>query len=260
MIFFLKKHFELNYACFTDAGTCRANNQDSFFCLGTFPECDAAPMQQVLCGQTEPGSSRLFGVFDGMGGEYNGEIASFLAAKRAASFEVCSENPADDLLMLCRNANSDICQYAAENGIPSMGTTAAMLLFEKDRIYLCNIGDSKIFRCSKDGLEQISEDHLGIAAFGRKPPLSQNLGIPEDEMMIEPYTTSGFYNPGDKYLICSDGLTDLVSSAKIRSILRAHPPQAAASALIEEALSNGGKDNVTVIVIEICRSRGFRKK
>ena len=188
-----------------------------------------------------------------MGGECHGEIASYLASKRAASLDTYSDNPIEDLLRLCKDANDDICRYALENQIPSMGTTAAILLFDKRRIHLCNIGDSKIFRCSEDGLEQISEDHLGVAAFGLKPPLSQNLGIPESELVIAPYTTSGYYNVGDKYLICSDGLTDMVPPETIRRILHNNPPNRAVEALTEEALKNGGKDNITIVVVEIFR-------
>lgn len=249
----------LEYACTSNIGKCRMNNEDNFTCMGTYLESDNTGTQELLSSKTDTSVFRLFGVFDGMGGEYHGEIASYLASKRAASFKECSDNPIEDLINLCKDANEDICKYASENEIPSMGTTAAILLFDKKRIYLCNIGDSRIYRYSEDGLEQISEDHLGVAAFGIKPPLSQNLGIPEDELVIEPYTTSGYYNTGDKYLICSDGLTDMVTPEEVKTILHKNSPSKAASILTDEALKNGGKDNITVIVIEIQRSNGFWK-
>ena len=67
-----------------------------------------------------------------------------------------------------------------------MGTTAAILVFGKREIGLCNIGDSKIFRFAQNRLEQISVDHYAVGVYGRKPPLSQNLGIPEKELLIDP--------------------------------------------------------------------------
>lgn len=249
----------LEYACESNIGKCRTNNQDNFSCLGTFLESENTGTTEAICAQVDLSIPRVFGVFDGMGGECHGEIASYLASKRAASLDTYSDNPIEDLLRLCKDANDDICRYALENQIPSMGTTAAILLFDKRRIHLCNIGDSKIFRCSEDGLEQISEDHLGVAAFGLKPPLSQNLGIPESELVIAPYTTSGYYNVGDKYLICSDGLTDMVPPETIRRILHNNPPNRAVEALTEEALKNGGKDNITIVVVEIQRSKYFWK-
>lgn len=72
-----------------------------------------------------------------------------------------------------------------------------MLLFTENEIVMCNIGDSKVFRYDSRKLEQISEDDYAPAAFGRKPPLSQNLGIPADELMLEPHLARGYYKKGD---------------------------------------------------------------
>ena len=93
-------------------------------------------------------------------------------------------DPEEALVGFCRYANRRICQYADRNNISSMGTTAAVLLFRPDGIRVCNVGDSRIYLDSGKKLTQLSEDH-GIPMEGRKkPPLSQNLGIPEDELLI----------------------------------------------------------------------------
>ena len=153
-------------------------------------------------------------------------------------------------------ANREICGYAEKNGVFSMGTTAAMLAFTEAGITLCNIGDSRVFRYSGGDLRQISRDHIAGAPYGRKPPLSQNLGIPADELILEPYLARGSYRCGDVYLICSDGLTDMVSEESIAGVLGSVPAEEAAGVLAQMALDNGGRDNVTVIVCGVGKAPG----
>ena len=168
----------------------------------------------------------------------------------------------DDLLAFCRSANERICDYAAETGASAMGTTAAMLVCAENEIILCNIGDSKVFRLSGKKLEQISKDHCAAAAYGSKSPLSQNLGIPVSDMIIEPYVAKGRYQIGDRYLICSDGLTDMVSLEEIRSVLVRTEFDKSIDRLLELALEHGGMDNITMILCKVERKKHslFRKK
>ena len=154
---------------------------------------------------------------------------------------------------MCQNANLDICHFIEENGLGTCGTTAAMLLLTANGVSACNIGDSKIFRLSAGSLYQISEDHLSIAPYGEKAPLSQYLGIPPEELTICPYYAELPYADQDKYLLCSDGLTDMVPPEDIARILAKFPAEQAAQILLQNALDNGGKDNVTLIVLEIGR-------
>lgn len=191
-----------------------------------------------------------------MGGEECGEIASYIAAKNAATLKL-GKNVIDDLVNYCHKANGDICDYASSHEILSMGTTAAMLAFTQKELVLCNIGDSKIFRFCEGILEQISMDHVAVAAFGVKPPLSQNLGIPPTELIIDPYLSRGPYNDGDIYLICSDGLTDMVSVAEITEVLATTAINEAVAMLLDKALTNGGKDNVTIILCKIERQSSW---
>ena len=98
-------------------------------------------------------------------------------------------------------------------------------------------------------------DHVTVAAFGVKPPLSQNLGIQPTELVIDPYFARGPYNDGDIYLICSDGLTDMVTSEEISKILTsAEVLNNAIEKLLEKALTNGGRDNVTIVLCKIERN------
>lgn len=181
-------------------------------------------------------------------------MAAYIAAKTACDMALDAP-PLEWLNALCHTANNAICQYASEHGIHSMGTTAAMLFLEKAGISLCNIGDSKIFLFSDNGLQQISEDHVSVGIPGRKPPLLQNLGIPPDELQIRPYFSRGRYHDGDQYLICSDGLTDMVSSEVLERILAQEPFARRTRALLEAALEGGGRDNITALLCRIQRQR-----
>ena len=196
-----------------------------------------------------------------MGGEECGEIASYIAAKNAAAFEFRKDVIAG-LSQFCQDVNADICSYANKNEIYAMGTTAAMLAFTDNGVFLCNIGDSRIFLFCNGKLEQISKDHVTVAAYGVKPQLSQNLGIPPTELIIDPYFAQGAYNDGDVYLICSDGLTDMVTKEEISEILNFKPVVEGCRELLKKALSNGGKDNITIILCKIERESGgfFKRK
>lgn len=249
-------YYKIHYSCLSHIGKVRSLNQDNFICDGHYMHSDGTAIAFPLCGTKTSRETSVFGIFDGMGGEECGEIASYIAAKCAASFPV-GKNALADLSQFCHKANRDICGYAEDNGISSMGTTAAMLAFTGKHIVLCNIGDSKIFRLSDGILEQISKDHVAISAFGVKPPLSQNLGIPPSELVIDPYLAQGPYNDGDVYLICSDGLTDMVSIAEITEVLISKPIGEAVTLLLDKALANGGKDNTTIILCRIERQSGW---
>lgn len=191
-------NYNILYSCVSHVGKIRRINQDNIICGGFYMQMNGEYNKFPLCGEVSSKTPSVFGVFDGMGGEEHGEIASYIAAKNAASL-----NPGNDavaaLSRFCNKTNKDICDYTNDNGISAMGTTAAMLCFTSKGITLCNIGDSRIFRFCKGILEQISTDHVATAAYGVKPPLSQNLGIPPTELIIEPYFAQGAYNDGDIY-------------------------------------------------------------
>ncbi len=235
--------YNIRFACVSHVGRIRSMNQDNFICDGLCLQTYEQPFP--LCGVKSSRNALLFGVFDGMGGEECGEVASFIAAKTASEIK----GDKIDLLHFCKKANAEICDYAGENGITTMGTTAAMLAFTDNGIEACNIGDSKVFRLRNGRLAQISKDHVAVAAFGVKPPLSQYLGIEASEMIIEPYLCSCIYKKGDCYLICSDGVTDMLNNDEIASLLKGADLKVNAEKLLEKSLVNGGKDNITFILL-----------
>lgn len=237
---------KIRYLYTSNLGKCRKMNQDNFYCNGVYMPSDNQGTKGVKAGCANAKKRPVFAVFDGMGGEEAGEMAAYLAAEEMANF---SSEESADLARYCKQANSRICEYTKERQMTSVGTTAAILRFYENRAELCNIGDSKIFLYSSGELNQLSYDHVGISVGGRKPPLTQNLGIEETELVIEPYMAIGDYRPGDVFLICSDGLTDMVTDGRIRELLDKKCKKTAAKALLREALDNGGKDNVSFIMI-----------
>lgn len=241
--------FELTYACSTDVGRRRKQNQDMFVCDDYHMESEAVSDIKTGCSCAIE-SPFLLAVFDGMGGEQFGEKASLIAGDTAVSYDF-SGDPNEKLDAFIRKSNRAVCDFADSNGISSTGSTAAMLLFDKDRITMCNLGDSPVFEFEGGNLTQISVDHVGFASPGHKAPLFQCLGIHEDELELQPCICDVKVRNGVKFLICSDGLTDMVSKERIAEIMKDHTPEECVKLLVQEALENGGKDNVTVIVAEI---------
>ncbi|MCR5107414.1 MAG: protein phosphatase 2C domain-containing protein [Lachnospiraceae bacterium] len=248
--------FEISYCLICDIGRRRQINQDNFIADGVYLKNHERSMEKPLKGVSTGDKGLLIGVFDGMGGEECGEMASFLASECAAGIEKrADEDPIDMLLTLCEKANEKIYRYARDNNIQSMGTTGAMLYFDNNGITLCNIGDSRIFRLVSGELKQISVDHVAPYKIGNKPPLSQNLGIPPEELQIEPYVATGELMDGDTYLICSDGLTDMVSEDEISRVISTNTIEDATITLLNTALENGGRDNITIILCRVKKKK-----
>ena len=139
-----------------------------------------------------------------------------------------------------------------------MGTTFVGACFCEERIYLCNIGDSRAYRVRESQLVQISKDHVEeIPPFMQhkrhiKPNLSQCIGIPSEELLIEPYVMQGEIKQDDTYLLCSDGITDMLTDKEILSILEnSKDASICIQLLISSAMSHGGKDNATAIVVKV---------
>ena len=209
----------------------------------------------------------LMGVFDGMGGISAGERASLIAATTARNISYTLYDPDDiekTMVDICKTANEIVCNEMTTIVKGRMGTTASMLCFFEDFYHLCNIGDSPIFLYRDSNLSLISHEHTEkenyILIYGKEniPPnkkfrLTQHIGIFPDELQIEPYVCHDKLQKGDRFIICSDGLTDMVKEAQIAGILsKRMSPAKTAENLLCRALDNGGKDNTTIIVIDIC--------
>lgn len=251
IVIFLKK---IDFYCVNIKGRVRTNNEDNFYALGRFRKENELLNDIVLSGEFKSDDSRFLAVFDGMGGEACGETASFIASVETSLYKNSNIDSVAVLRNLCSTINGKICEYAAEHSIECMGTTAAILYFQKNDIYVCNVGDSRIYHCTGKKLSQISVDHSVPMHGIKKAPLTQFLGMPNDEIKLEPFIAKGNYKSGDRFLICSDGITDMISDEEIEKIISESKPLSdCTNALVSRALINGGIDNITAILCEIRR-------
>jgi protein phosphatase len=154
--------------------------------------------------------------------------------------------------------NDAVCTYARENGVRRMGTTVVLLAMQGTEAYVCNVGDSRAYLLRASSwwcprrLEQVSRDHSQSGVSTGKAPLTQYLGIPTDEFVIEPLITRLPLQDKDRWLLCSDGLTDMVPEKVLARVLATTGDiGVCASKLLDAALGAGGRDNVTIIICEI---------
>ena len=249
--------YQIEYAYTCHTGKVRANNEDNFWCCGESLEAEHFGTDHVLVGCEHQSQVPLMAVFDGMGGESCGEMASFLAADACGGYyrdhkEEIFTMPGKFWAEICKYMNKEVCEYASENKINSMGTTAAMLGFGKKSAYICNLGDSRVYRWCDSELMQMSTDHVLAGGLFGKAPLVQYVGIPEEHMVLAPSVIETDFMEGDRYLICSDGLTDMVSPGELREILEMKESvKSTVERLLEMALKAGGKDNITIVLCEV---------
>lgn len=262
------QQFKIYAACGCNKGLVRSNNEDNFYFEGTYLDADNDGLRSTItCERIIPDSSGargcFFAVYDGMGGTQYGEIASYISASRSEALIseylcVSTDEVSAGLSEMCLVLNDAVYRESFELSVRQMGSTIAGVYFREGKAWCFNVGDSKCFRLRNGMLQQLSVDHndaesLRIAGVtGRKPSLTQFLGVDPEELLICADTTIEELEYEDTFLICSDGLTDMVSPEKITEILldeRSEEKQA--EQLITEALNNGGKDNTTVIICRI---------
>lgn len=246
-------------ACGCNMGRVRTNNEDNFCFNGMVLQAENRGLRDVLFSSGRLDRPFCAGVFDGMGGEAFGEEAAYLAAQTLKEKIAQPVGGAAEILLdACREANERLCAQARGRAVSVIGATMTALWLEGEQAFLLNLGDSKAFLFRGESLEQISVEHtdrarlekLGITT--RKPRLTQHLGIDPAELVLEPALWRGRATKGDRFLLCSDGLTDMVPESGIaETLLRQTDPSECVRALINTALSNGGRDNVTVVVCDI---------
>ncbi|WP_375486052.1 protein phosphatase 2C domain-containing protein [uncultured Mycobacterium sp.] len=231
----------LRYAARSDVGLVRSNNEDSVYA-----------------------GARLLALADGMGGHAAGEVASQLAI--AALAQLDDDEPGGDLLGKLYDAvqqgNSAIAaQVEMEPELEGMGTTLTAILFAGDRLGLVHIGDSRCYLLRDGELTQITRDDTFVQTLvdeGRISPEEAHSHPQRSLIMraltgheVEPTLTMREVRAGDRYLLCSDGLSDPVSDETILEALKIPDVSEAADRLIELALRGGGPDNVTVVVADV---------
>lgn len=253
----MKNTYKLQTCMTSDVGRIREKNEDNFIFHGMYNEKVEKHMEytEKIC-LTEP---MLYGIFDGMGGEAYGEVASRLMAMICQKYQLHPGHLSKDACALCQIGNEFVTREEELRGL-SMGSTASMLIFH-EKAFACNVGDSPIFLYRDGVLRKIYEEQtekkiyeqmqfIGILNKKKKYRLLQHIGMQGEGVRISPYVEEFEIQDQDIFLICSDGLTDMVSEATIERVLSVFDEDSAEK-LVNLALENGGHDNVTVILIKV---------
>ena len=246
--------FSFNYAAVCSPGLHREKNQDNLWCGGVYLECENNGLAKTIHGSEDAEKQPIFAVFDGLGGETDGEQAAWIAAFTFDRFLVNRINKCRKTFLreAFDSMNDAVCSYAISNRINQMGATAVVLFIKENVVSVCNLGDSRAYLYRKGELTLLSKDHVSRFESAGKPYLTQFLGISQDEFMIEPFVYEIAFRKGDRYLLCSDGLTDMVSETEISSVLSLYDrPARVAENLLKAALAAGGRDNITVITCDV---------
>ena len=227
----------------TDTGRRRLRNEDAFVCEPPF-----------------------FAVADGMGGARAGEIAARLAAS-ALEESAASAQGQEGVVELIVEANRRIWERAlADPATSGMGTTVTAALFdgESGEVAIGHVGDSRGYRLRDGVLEQLTTDHSLVAELvqsgvltpeeaerhPQRSAITRALGT-EPNVDVEAFTVEG--QPGDVYLLCSDGLPTMLDDDDVVTAIEGakRDPAAAAEALVAAANARGGEDNITVVLFEL---------
>lgn len=247
------RKFDIEYACVSTVGRLRKNNEDNFYVDAHYRTdlfaLDDDRVSGTLCSADNP----MVAVFDGMGGEACGEVAAFVAAESCEKFSHERDGYEEYLYELSEMLNERVREECERRSLVLMGTTCAMVQFGTTDIYVLNAGDSRIYKLASHELRRVSEDHCAGGYHGKA--LTKFLGLPGDEK-LRPYIAMGGYKAGDMFLLCSDGVTDMLSDDEIRACIDHRlPVDTLARNLIDQALERGGYDNATALLCRIKRHR-----
>ncbi len=257
--------FMLDGYVLSHEGKVRENNEDNFILFGRNKK--DINENRISLSKNAIAGKKAAGVFDGMGGEASGELASVIASE---CFSACSlENAATSIRQQFSEANRRICSLMAERGC-NMGTTAALIYFDGNTGVCANIGDSRVYLYRHGALTQLSVDHsegqMLIDSGMATPDEAKNsiswhrlvrfLGIPASEYIAEPYIGRPFdILENDLFILCTDGLTDMISDDELADILLKYASDSElsdlAGRLLGRAVENGGEDNITIMLIQV---------
>lgn len=270
MIFFRKPPIsQIDSFAVSNIGKQRQNNEDNFAINGkymdeiTVAQCADGQNVCVSGGVLSAEKIPILAICDGMGGEALGEVASLTGATQFAKLYGKSTNNIDKLIdSTIVKANSMILRKAEQNGRFRIGTTLALAYICKSVLQVVNVGDSRVYLLHNGKLRQISYDHTELQYYisakivskeearthPRRHGLTQHLGMNGNE--LKPYRSKGInLAAGDRLLLCSDGVTEMIDDNELAEILGASlSSEEASNAIVAKALENGGVDNTTAVV------------
>lgn len=240
----------------THTGARRAGNEDA---VAVDDWICANDISRPKVRRLERGTPHAVFVADGMGGHPGGDVASDTAVRYAArhAHGVADAAAGADLLT---DVNRKLYSAMVNgDGPPGMGTTLAGAVLHPDTVILVNVGDSKIYRVAPEhGLVQLSVDDTpgpkladGRTAAQTTAVLSQTLGGQIHETPVTPHADAETPVSGTRYLLCTDGLTDLVGPERLAALLAEKDDAEAVDAMFEAAMAEGGRDNITIALIRL---------
>lgn len=242
----------LQVALTTHEGRVRTRNEDDW----------ATPDRAGVPAAARKARGELLIVADGMGGQAAGEVASRMTAEGLIKrYYASNEEPRAALRDAIRQTNTDICNAARSNSAQSgMGSTVVAVLFlpALNRALLAHVGDSRIYRMRGNQIEQMTGDHSWVAEKLRSREITPEEATDHSlrhvltramgaESSVQPEIRDVDLLPGDRYLLCSDGLSNMISPDEMRLELARGDMQDAANKLVALANERGGPDNITVL-------------
>ena len=270
----------LRWSAYTDIGRLRKNNEDSFLGLSL----DAIEVQYLgkIGDASDISKDYVFAVSDGMGGAMAGEFASRIAVEKITKMLPSYLNqlskkmansdhaPEDDsahqlLIALFHEIHRALLFLSASyEECCGMGTTLTLCWVRREKLHFAHIGDSRLYHLrKKGGISQISEDDTHAGWLFRQGKMSEyelknhpcrNLlqkVLGADHQFVTPQVGTVDYCLGDRFLLCSDGVTDGLFDAQLLEILTESTKKSPAQHLVEEAVERSGRDNATAMVIEV---------
>jgi serine/threonine protein phosphatase PrpC len=200
------------------------------------------------------GTPLVVAVADGLGGHPGGDVASALVVRRIASIGpvLSGEDAVRGALHACNRA---VYEAAGVEGseLATMGTTVAGVVVQPGSLLAFNVGDSRVFAASGEGLRQVSVDDSPPLAPGQRTTslVTQCLGGSPGYRAVLPHVTAASLAPGDRYLICTDGLTDPLTADVLDEVMREYDDGRAAFELWRSAIAAGGPDNITLAIVRV---------
>ena len=217
-------------------------------------------------------SGRLVAVADGMGGHAGGEIASKIAIRTLQSLApiltditLDPDSTEDLLLNSLHTIDSEIGEYVSEAvEVRGMGTTLTAILLHNDSVALLHVGDSRCYRLRANTFEQLSNDHTVVQELLNQGAITaaEALEHPQRSVLTQALMGDGNIVPllqifeakeGDRYLLCSDGLSSVLTEREIKVFLKKSSKEDAIKALVDATYIQGAPDNVTVVISDITR-------
>ncbi len=267
--------FPLQWSGLSHPGKVRTNNEDTFLALAF----DAQELRFLGKTGVADGSEQdfVFAVSDGMGGAKSGEFASKIATERitkllprsfryrALGMESGFQDILQELFLRIHQEMQTLARFYEE--CAGMGCTLSLGWITPELFYFAHVGDSRIYHLPRHGaMQQITHDHNYVGWLRRQGQITESearrhprrhvlqKALGADHQFVEPQIGVVRYEPGDRFLLCSDGLVDGLWDNRIGALLGSEPLPGVTQKLLDEANANSGKDNVTALVVEMGRA------